>query len=731
MSASSSNAVSGRPTVHLRVTTKRLDIEEIRGRSQYFVRYFGADCEVRVDMVDVANRTPVDMHLDMNVFSSLKDRRVEPHFGGCVYAHVVNEDNRICVTQIGTFYVRLSDVVGGAGTSNISAPVYNYSLLDTLGGDDSEISYRQGSISFSVDTVSDAGIRLHRQTNVGGRGYQFNEQIVLRYTKQFYDVCVGDTRQYTVSQSKLTAYHVPNFVTYSGVQLPASASLMWRPIVRNWRQMDEAIRSAAHVAVACYPEMFGFNRYLALLEEMTSAREPLHKLSAQHVAALRASFEILTQLSTAQPYLEDFAFGRDRSGRWRKVGDDQYCPATETDGIDCEDGAQYACQLKKLIEKRAGAIPSLSRLYSYFSHYISIMYCADENPEQSERDQGLCHVACILVPKNASVALVSDQSARSRRDFPRELASASHWTRRVGLIVPETTAITDCRVYPSGERDEQSRRETESARNVVLDFVSSDAGTYMNRDTFVSKRRGGLAKYVSGYCASGFYQWITNLWTDECASAIDLLPIYSKSGTWAVRVRDFSAQILRVQGACSEDMMQRYYGAETLSRVDSNPIRLVPRVRLSSEMRTLFSDVLTAHVPAYKLLPDQISSRKLGTVKSELIDAARAQKSLSSAMHAPITDRASYVRLDLYSTDFYSPSTSSGSRRANQLMYKIDKLIEANCGFYAVRMLVAEIYKGRDCVRITLLLFYKREKIDRAMIAHTAKRQYSKRGNFN
>lgn len=735
MSASSSSAARAllerankQAVVRLSVTTKRLDIDEVRGRSRYFVRYFAVNCEARVDMVDIANRTPAEMLVDVESVRRACGGRLAPHFGGCVYARVLNEDRRMCVTQIGSFYTSLASVMR-AGAANVTLPVENYSLADSLRGQGGRVSSRQGSIAFTVNTVSApadfdaASLGAESSKSIDS----VNETVFMRYIKPFYDICIGESRRYEVSQRKLIAYHVPNFVTYSGAQLPASASLLWRPYVSSWRPIDAAIRDAARVAVASYPEITSFNRYLELLEQMTDTHSPLRRLSSEHSAALRASVEVLTQLSTVQPYLEDFAFGKDRNGRVQKIGDDQYCPVTETDGTDCEDGAQYACQLKRIIEIRSSVIPSLSRLYSYFAHCVAIMYCADDEPEQSERDQGLCHVVCVLIPRSAQITRYS--SAR----VPSELLASDHWIRRVGLIVPETTAITDCRVYPGDESDERIRVESEKARNLALGFTSPSAGTYMNRDTFVSRRRGqGSAKYIGGYYASGFYQWITNLWTDECPRAIDLLPTYARR-RWGVRVRDLSAQILLENGALSQDTMRKYYGDETLSRIRETPIELVYRVELRSEMRALFADVLCAHVPPYKLLPDEVPPTKVQRVESDLVRAAKSRSDLVAAMRAVPRDRRSYVRLDLYATDFYTPGVSSGESRASEIMSNLDRLVESNCGFYAARMLVTEVYRGRSAIKITILLFYDQSRLDCEAARHIGRRgrNYSKRGNFN
>ena len=741
--------------MHIRVETKRLAIENVRGRNRFFVRYFAVDCEARADMIDIGNRTPIDMFIDAQSLD-MRCAHVMPHFGGCVYAHVVNSDNRVCVAQIGSFYVPLGEVIGGSRLYAASLPIENYSLMDSVFDRGEPIDCRQGTISFVVETVS-APADLRQKISPSAACFQtasssstaatdiypidkLNEIVFTRYIKKFFDVCVGPARKFNASAPKLEAYHVPNFVTYSGVQLPASASLLWRPHVRDWHDFDSALISAARVAVSCYPEISSFDMYLELIARMTDMRAPLSKLDEVHSSALRASVEVLTQLSTIQPYLEDTGFGKDSTGRWRQIGDDQYCPVTESDGTDCEDGAQYACQLKRLIEMRSSVIPALSRLFSYFSHYIAIMYCADNEPEQNDRDQGLCHVACMLIPKTASCAIVACQSA-SCTTYPRELRWSNHWIRHVGLIVPETTAITDCRVYPTGETDELYRRETEAARNVVLNFAKNEAGTYMNRDTFVSKRGGGMAKYMNGYYASGFYQWITNVWSVECNHTLDLLPIYSQSSgggssppTWGVRVRDLSAQILRVQKLCPPETMRKYFGQSTLARIDTTPIRFVHRTLLDREVHDICIDVLNGHVPPYKALPDKISPAKTLSVQRTLVDAIRAQPKLERAMKSSILDGASYVRLDLYTTDFVDIGAFSiGSRsRADNLMSRLNSLFEAEAGFYACRLIVSEIYPGRDSTKPTILLFYDRKRIDRTM-ARTGDRTagYSKRGNFN
>lgn len=757
----------------LRIRIDKFGVPDISTK-QYgsFVRFYhgcvdssSVGSEITFSKSDIGSRRWRTMH-------SLLEKRgarsggVEPCVGGIVFAHLYNEEGRDCVTIVGTFCVTFSEIynapvhTGRVRMNTFRMNVVNYAAADAISRN-SGLSPVRGTITFSVEVAAaDGGVRDFSAAQPMSVS-TINRCVFEEYVHRYYAVCIardglgdgGPTCSPT--QPKLEAYHVPYFVTYSGAKVPASASLLWRPAIASETQFARMVHAAISAAARSYPEVGSYERLMALVGELTtsSTARYVKALSVAHSAALRAAFEVLSQLATAFPYLADFAYvRRNNGGGWVRVDDDVFCPITETEGSDCEDGAQYIFRMKRLIEARPRIAPALSALYKYYSQYIAISYCADDHPEQSTEDGGLCHVVCILMPKTAARAIVKSSSCALSLVYPSLLDRSDHWIRSTGLVVLESTALTDPLVFPLlGRGGMRYRIAQENAKSRIRAAMASDSRArglrfepaFMDRNTFVEFGQSSLA--TEGYCASGFYQWFTDLWTDECVDTLDYLPLYSDgtSATWGVRAKDLSAQVLLSQRSVDKRTLTKYFGSACIARVSRTPIAFVPRAKISRASRRIIEDVVHGHLPPYKLFPDRVDAAverdcdfvgraaKVSRVLHALI-AGSGNRALAGAFRTQATDTASYVRVDLYASDFET-DCRAGFANTKAFLADLNLLYSRDTNFYAFGMSVQDIYPGRRATKISLFLFYRMSGASSAVAVSTAHRRgrQSKVGKFN
>lgn len=685
--------------------------------------------------------------LGFSELSSVKN--VAPVLGGYVLTEVRNAAGVPCEVVAGTFFSPLDHLAArwrnnGDDTVSLTLPVVNYALrFELVRSEGAENPTRKATVG---DIVLDIGFDGRRSVDAllqSRRTYapdEYSDRIFEDYIKPYYDMCVGDKALISPTVHKLYECHVPYFIALTGVVLPASAYLHWHQHDLGERRVMQQLRHSVNTALQCYPELESTEHYLSLLRQLTSLSAYPTQLSSDQEAALHASVEVLTQLCVAAPYIEDFAFARDRSGRVRRVADDMYCPASITEGTDCEDGAKMACEIKRVIERNAsrmGEFDALARLYSFFAEFVAVTYCADEEPQQTERYQGLCHIVCMMIPKPAAQHMVSSELANDVTSNVVMLRDPNHWIRKVSLLVPETTALTDAQLYPPCDAHSDTRRLKWLAKMRASNSVSDKGVTFMAHDTFVYPRMlGGRQR---GYMPSLFYQWVTDLWSPHHSNAWDLLPVYTDEAaggrmTWGVRVGDISAQALIDMDGCPQSHIDDAFGDDVSERLRSSKVRLISRVQNCYEQcYELMRNIMRCHLPDYSVVPRRDrEDRGRKSVSIFMKALQHSHERLQHALNRRVDEKLKryYVRTDFYAAEILQ---SNGTSKGDPLYHSLDDIgaLFENSPFYAARMISNDIFVKCFPPKITLLLFYDPHEISTHDDNIARHRRLSRRGNFN
>lgn len=653
-----------------------------------------------------------------------------PMFGGCAFMKVVNCTGVTCDIMAGAFSQPLAHVLerlhNDNNKSTFTLPIVNYALKDELkrqnGPESAVYGSTQGSIMLTVSR-SGSSDAVPSYFPLQYTPAQHSERIFNNYIVKYYDTCFKPPRP---SVPKLRDYHVPSFSTYTGVDVPASAYLQWRhndaDAARLQKTMSHIVHSVS-AAVASNPLLVDERHYVELVGDLTRTRGYPTSLDLEHTAALQTTVEVLTQLSTSAPYVADFGFARSRGGGgngYERADDDLYCPVADTEGTDCEDGAKLACELKRLIQEHGnmmGRYGALSTLLGYFAHFVAISYCADPDPDQTTRDKGLCHVVCILIPKPAAAKLTSNVRRCSFHAYPRVLGNRDHWIHTTPLIVPESTALTDSMLYPPTKEQHAVRLRDGEARSLFSAGGEPYSGmSFMTRESFEKHRKRGAVTMPS-YCASSFYQWITDLWTDQCESTFDLLPVYvTKNGgggggrTWGVRFADLSAQILINSGVVSMNDIATVYGNDVRDRLQRHEIKFEPRVTDAPHgCLQLIRNIMAYHMPDYAIVPAVDWSGRHKYVRAYLRECLAQNKHIRDALTRPVRKgaKANYIRFDVYAETLYEASAGR-SMSCGRLMRNLnEQLNPANdTPFYAARLYENEIFVDRFPSKITFIVYY-------------------------
>lgn len=658
--------------------------------------------------------------------------------GVVVFAESVNNSGQKCVKLIcsRSFDAHRLFADRGAGVP-FEGRLYLYPFAREVGFEACE----RGSIAFTARCVSVSPhmvvARPERLTSMRGLS-SLNEFVDRCYISAMYK-CAGLVSRPTVP--KIAPYFVPYFDTVSGAVLPASAYLRYsahhqythidkatpRPVVDD---LVRTLYACVNASVACYPEILSVHRAAQIWESLSGQSRP-ERLGTEEYAALRAAFEVLVQKPVSEPYLLD---GDVEPGSMQLRPDDVFVPIGETISSDCEDDHTGAYALLRLVQRTDWRLvlskcsahlrphaedlaTGLAPLYRMFTGFIAIMYCGDDNPEQQQADDGLCHVSLIVMPNAAADSFAAGCTATRWWGV-----STRRWEDACGLVIPEGTALTDPLAYPLPEALQAERGRRYAAEKAFSDLTrdvrrASGPQVELHFSGVLSRRKPGGGHYISG-----FYQWITNIWTYDYVDSrgvdvMDFAPCYRSSAglpqSWGIRVDDLSAACC-IRGLGTERVAAEF-GRQAAVVAASSSLCFVPRVSSDAARMCvpLCDKIIATQLPPYRIFPMPNGTYKGSVLGNASLVHSMLDKHAGALCRAAMRERPSshahHIRASAYACDM--DESSWGERGAAMVMDILEAALSpggrSGVAFHALRIVVHDPFYGRACTKVSFLLYYR------------------------
>jgi hypothetical protein len=361
-----------------------------------------------------------------------------------------------------------------------------------------------------------------------------------------------------------------------------------------------------------------------------------------------------------------------------------------------------------------------------FTGFVAIMYCNDSAREDTTVDRGFCHVAFMAVTNSAADALVGTGTSPIRR-VSKSSSLNGRWEDTIGLIIPESTSLTDSLLTPLTADAEIERLARHAAEVDFSEYISRyecrmPSCTVMFSGSFTTPKS---TNHKDGRYASGFYQWIVNLWTvDYQASTdgspvLDIVPCYSDASgrptTTGVSVDDLCAQCC--SNGFSREVLVSYFGEQLIERISTSPVVFYPRVtgKVCETAVAVCNAVIDNHIAPYVLFPgpcntyDDCLLGKSGVIRKMLTKSV-SNENVKRALLAKIENPSVYVRSYAYALDLQK--NAWGVHGAKTIMESMDSVFSQPLSpgknrFYALRIMVSDIYPGLSASKVSFIAFYR------------------------
>lgn len=532
-----------------------------------------------------------------------------------------NELGQICCRIKGNVVFRIVKLLERIGVGNTftfeDVPVTNHCLDD----EEYENAFLKDQKMKVINKISGELIAVNYFTigdRMSKKAYVKNDVIDSQYilpwrTTQIELLAPGG---YLIPE--ISSYHVPVFRFVSGTALPFSYSLFWQNRYFKDFEDDHAkcdqfvgvIYGLLKSSVYFHPEFKNVDDFVTKCVDMISKDKNDH----MQLQILDVIVNMLNLKTSSEPYITDQV---DVSKIHRKVNVDQLSNVCEIKGCDCEDGAKYAYELKRLIcesnwdrisrslngDRRVNdLINTVVTILSMTKCFFSVMYCVSKKP--------ICHVVSVLIDNDTADKLTGMRSASSR---PIRLLGS------LKALFVETTAYSSPFQSPYLSKDHQmsviKQRRIENCVSSSMHFKTTE--TYSSPE-------------ISSTTISSFYRIFVNMITTEYPGVVDFLPISKKN----------------VVGFTLDDLHNRL-----------KDIKLVPRIKTSPALHGAMIELIDNQLPSYLIVPrdldivyDMYGRNATGMIKNE-IDRCISENGTLRSKFVVSSDSNNYVRVNVYTVD--------------------------------------------------------------------------------
>lgn len=611
-----------------------------------------------------------------------------------------NELGQICFRNMGNISFKLIELYKTNGINTRinfdKTPIFNHCVDDEI----YLISELKDKRKRIIGEIS-GSLMISRFDNdkitSNDRKLDYNAIVMKNYINPWYDNLTKLAPKGPVTD-EISDYHVPIFRLLSGSILPFSYSLLWKNRYfsdgfendpNKCAKFVEIISNLVDASVAFHPE-FGDqnNNYF-----YRKCNDFINNNSTDQMAysCIDVIINILNIKTASEPYVSDELY---LTGLKKKISVDQMSNPNDIYGCDCEDGAKYAYELKRLIcnsnwplilqtmnnsqivkNIMNTIVPVLRMLCSFFS----VMYC----------NNGICHVVLCLIDWNTTAKLCNIRSKIvNNQKILRILTDHK-------ILFVETTAYSS--PFQTKIPDEILEKERKKKFN-MSNIVSSE---------IASPDMSSLEVYsVNPYFknspwVSTFYKYFTNMMTTELLdfypNCLDFLPI--TDGThYGFSLNDFVSR--------------------------SEAVQLIPRIKPDLKDFNMMNEIILAQLPSYDIYPndqiiiidnsmfsssfEDIFTEKMGQLfrKSDII------KSKYYRYDDSLINNMNYVRMNIYTIDLMKEIDNS--RFLVNILSKIEDLLRKYPIFYCFRIIQQQIYSySKQTIVVNVFFYYMNdEKID-------------------
>lgn len=553
-----------------------------------------------------------------------------------------NELGQVCCRIKGNVPFRIVKLAARIGTGNVfkfdDVPVTNHCLDD----EEYENSFLKDQKLKIIDKISgEMTITQYFSISDGmmKRNFVTNDDINSQYvmpwrTSQIERLAPGG---YLIPD--IHNYHVPSFRFVSGTSLPFSYALHWRNRyfegfendATKCRQFVDIIYGLLESAVYFHPEFRDVSDFVERCTKMIA-----ENISDYHqLPILDCIVNVLNLKTASEPYITDQVH---MSKINRKVNVDQLSNVCEIKGCDCEDGAKYACELKRLIcesdwssiastlsgdHRVSMLINTVVKILQMTKCFFSVMYCVSK--------QAICHVVAVLIDNMTADRLVSMHGLGV---MPISILQT------IKTLFVETTAYSSPFQAPYlSDRHRKSIKQQKRIENCVQSSMHSKT-----TETYTSQEN-------TDDMISPFYRIFVNMITTEYpGDVLDFLPL-SRGGIVGFTLND-------IHNASSE-------------------IRLVPRMKASPSLHISMIDLIHNQLPSYLIVPrdldviyDIYGHSAIGSINSEINRCVNQSSTLKSKYVQSSTSHH-YVRVNVYTIDLVVRKSSA----ITELMAKVENTI--------------------------------------------------------
>ncbi len=529
-----------------------------------------------------------------------------------------NELGQVCCRIKGCAVFKVVKLFGKVG---INAPYKFTELLVTnhcLDDEVIEYAFLRDSKMKAIDRLSgEITFKQYDVTDIP-REFATNDQIYNQYIVPWETTSIEKLAPCGYSIPEIAGYHVQKFRFVSGTALPFSYALFWTDRYFD-RFEDDNVKCSQFVSllyqllvasVTFHPEFSGVDDFVGKCKAMLSSDTIDHV----NLPIIDVAINILNTKTSSEPYITDEV---NMSKLKRKVNVDQMSNICEICGCDCEDGAKYAYELKRLIcksdwKKILGTLSgdvkariiydTVFRLLNMTTAFFSVMFCV--------ADSDLCHVVTVLVDNDTTNALVGSDVSVPK---PIPLIGA------LKVLFVETTAYTSPfqSPYLTDAHKNRSKKQRHIENCISSSMKSTTVDTYASRET-------------SNESISPFYRIFLNMITTEIGGPIDYLPIKAPG-----------------------------YVGFTLDDIHNNlrDLKLVPRIRPEPALHASMLDLINNQLPSYLIIPrdlealyDIYGQKTVEMIEKEVSMCVKRNKTLK-ARYTPTKAVSNYVRVNIYTID--------------------------------------------------------------------------------
>jgi hypothetical protein len=492
---------------------------------------------------------------------------------------------------------------------------------------------------------------------------------------------------------EISSYHVTTFRFVSGTALPFSYALYWQN--RYFRDFEynatrcgqfvDIIYGLLESSIRFHPEFSGVDDFVSRFSQMISEDKINHK----HLLILDIIINMLNLKTASEPYITDEVH---ISKINRKVNVDQLSNVCEIKGCDCEDGAKYAYELKRLIcesnwpqisktlngdvrvTKLMGTVVTVLNMTKCF---FSVMYCVSKRP--------ICHVVAVLVDNITADKLVGMQSSSV---MPIGLL------RSIKTLFVETTAYSS--PFQSPYISDAYKKRTIKQRRIE-NCVSSSMH-FKSTETYSSPE-------ISDKTISPFYRIFVNMITTEYPGVTDFLPISRGN----------------VVGFTLDDLHS-----------ESRDVRLVPRIKTSPALHSAMVELIENQLPSYIITPrdldiiyDMYGRNAVGLIRSE-VDKCISEHSNLKSKYIQSSTSHHYVRVNVYTVDIVARKSVG----VTELMSKVENTLINYPFLNHFTYRIDQIYKNSVQTIVFNIFFYYDSK-SQEVNTMCERSKHAQEGRFN